>query len=136
MVTLRRLAVILLALSASTFAHDAKGWYDGCCQTTDFHFTHFAASAAGRELRLRLVTNLPISPEPDLWWGKDRLGSVTAQRCDKTGQCDQATKADIQLLKFSSRHALGKYWADFSGEHIEGRFSVKYRKRVPLCVCE
>ncbi|MFY9676945.1 MAG: hypothetical protein WB817_09190 [Terriglobales bacterium] len=136
MVTLRKLVLILLALSAPAFADDTKGWYDGCCQMMDFHFTHFAASAAGGELRLQLKTSLPISPQPDIWWGKDRVGSVTAQRCNKAGQCNEATRADIQLLKFSRRRAWGKYWADFSGEHIEGEFSVKYRKRVPLCTCE
>ena len=102
---------------------------------TEFHFTRFPGSAAGEELQVRLVRGrLPLVEVPDTWWGT--IGKVTGRRCDHAGNCAEAIKADLQVLKVTKKYVSGKYVADFNGRNLEGQFSVKYRQKRPLCICE
>jgi hypothetical protein len=127
--------MILLASSATILAADTKGWYDICCDSTEFHFTQFPGYAAGEELRVRISThNLPLGEVLNTWWGTH--WTVTGRRCDHAGNCKDATKADIQVQRVTKRHVWGRYVADFNGQHLEGQFTVKYRQRRPLCICE
>ena len=129
---LAALVVILTVSAMPAFAGDAQGWYDYCCSTTDFHFTEFPGQTSGDELRLELDRGpLPLVADPEIWWGH-----VKGKRCAQSGKCEEATKADIQIIRATKRRLFGKYIADFNGQHFEGQFSVKYRKRHPLCICE
>jgi hypothetical protein len=128
-------AVVLLGCSATSFAVDAKGWYDNCCDTTEFHFTRFPERAGAEELRLTLSRGgLPLVEVPDTWWGT--VGRVSGRRCDHSGNCEDAIKADLQVLRVTKSYVSGKYVADFNGRHLEGQFTVKYRRRHPVCICE
>ncbi len=129
-------AVVLLAGSAIMLAADAKGWYDVCCDATEFHFSQLPENAAGKELRVRLSTGtrLPLDAMPDEWLGAH--WKVTGRRCDSAGNCEEAIKADFKMERVTKRHVSGRYLADFNGQHLEGQFTVKYRQRHPLCICE
>jgi hypothetical protein len=127
--------IFFLVAAVPAFAGEAKGWYDGCCWTTDFHFTSVPGPISEGELRMRVrIPGIQLTPAPDVWWSK--LGEVKGQWCASPDHCEDATMADIQVLKGSKRRLWGKYIVDFKGHHLEGRFSVRYRKRVPLCICE
>jgi hypothetical protein len=143
-------AVILLISSANMSAADAKGWYQYCCSSREFHFTRFSGRAKGEELRVRLEVGgmgagFPLDSLPDTWWGQTGSGSVTGWRCNSAGKCEEAVKADIQVHKVTRRHVLwkyfpehaaGKYVIDLNSRHLEGEFAVKERRRRPPCICE
>lgn len=122
--------------SSTVLAVDAKGWYDDCCDLTEFHFTQFQGRAAGEELRVRLSMGrrLPLEGMLNEWLGAH--WTVNGRRCDHAGNCVEAAKADLQLQKVTNRHIFGRYVADFNGQHLEGQFAVKYRRKVPPCICE
>jgi len=139
MTRISELAALVVALITSVmpaFAGDAKGWYEGCCTTVDFHIVEFPGRAPGEELRLRMHSGgyLQLMAYPDLWWSK--VATIKGQRCTRADKCEDGTGADIQVLKATKRRITGKYVVDFNGQHFEGQFSVKYRKRHPQCICE
>jgi hypothetical protein len=131
--------MVLLVGSAASFAADAKGWYDNCCDMTEFHFTRFPEQAGKDngedDLRVTLFRGrLPLVEVPDTWWGT--MGKVTGRKCDHGGNCEEAIKADLQVLRVTKSHIWGIYVVDFNNRHLEGRFNVKYRQRRPVCICE
>jgi hypothetical protein len=132
MTTLRSGALIwcVLFLSPlSALATDAKGWLDACCYTTTFRLQ---VPGQPGEIRLRLATgNLMFNPYfvGTDWWGAE------AQRCSKTGQCEELSPAKLQFQKISKR-VLGNYVVEFKDGRVEGRFSAKYHHHGPLCICE
>ena len=89
---------------------------------------------------MRLSTGMPLPLKAVMQAMLDEwLGShfkVTGQRCDHAGKCESTIKADLQLQRVAKSLVSGKYRADFNGQHFEGQFAVKYRKRSPLCLCE
>jgi hypothetical protein len=75
------------------------------------------------------------------WWNyrpEEVWEDVFAERCFSAGKCEVATHARIWLDKGdpNDKHVLGKYHVDFGGEHLEGRFFVKYRKEKTIWLCE
>ncbi len=128
-------AVVLLVGSVTVLASDAKGWYDACCDSREFHFTEFPEHGAGDELRVQISTGrLPLEVMPDEWLGSEF--KVTGRRCDRAGKCEEATRADLRIQRVTERHISGRYLADFKGQHLEGKFTVKYWPRHPRCICE
>lgn len=85
---------------------------------------------------MRLSTGMRLHLElmPDEWLGSSF--KVTGQRCDPAGNCEEAIKADLRVHKVTRTHISGRYTADFNGQHLEDEFTVKYRQRRPLCICE
>ncbi len=127
--------IVFPAAAVPALAGEAKGWYDGCCEQTDFHFTSVPGAIADGELRMRVrIPRLPLVPTPDVWLSK--LGEVKGQWCVSLDSCEDVTMADIQVQRSSKKRLWGKYVVDFNGHHLEGRFSVRFRKRVPECICE
>ena len=130
-------AMVLLIGSATSFAADAKGWYDSCCDITEFHFTRFPGRAGQSEEELRVSLfrgRLPLVEVPNTWWGT--IGKVTGRTCDHGGNCEEAIKADLQVLWVTKNRVSGRYVVDFNKRHLEGQFNVKYRQRRPVCICE
>jgi len=72
------------------------------------------------------------------WWNyrpQEVWEDVSAERCFSTGKCEAATHARIWLDKGDAKdkHVSGKYDVDFGGQHLEGKFLVKYRKQDWIC---
>ena len=139
MTRIRELAALVVVLITSVkpaFASDAKGWYEGCCNTVDFHIVEFKGRAPGEELRVRMHSGgyLQLMAYPDLWCSE--VATIKGQRCNRAEKCEDGTRADIQVLKATKRRISGKYIVDFNRQHFEGQFSAKYRKRHPQCICE
>jgi hypothetical protein len=130
-------AAVLIVSSATLLAADTKGWYDEGCTLMEFHFTRFPGQTAGEELRVQMPTGVyQVRPERLLgdWLGITR--SVKGRRCDHSGNCEEAIKADIQAQRVAKRRISGRYMADFKGQHLEGQFTAKYRKISPAPLCE
>ncbi len=85
---------------------------------------------------MRLSTGLyvPLAGLVGDWLGTH--WQVIGRQCDRTGNCEEAIKSDLQLQKVIKKHVLGKYVADFKGQHLDGQFDVKYRRRRPIPICE
>jgi hypothetical protein len=135
---------VLIALSlqvcpSSLFAADITGWFDTDCSGVTFHIMKIDAVPAGQELVLRLSTgHIPILPfllTGADWW------DVHGERRYGVNELEQATQAKIWLDKPSKNRKhisriSGRYTVDLKGQHLEGRFEVKYRKPKNLIICE
>jgi len=131
--------MVLFAAAIPAFGAKTAGWLQACCDTADFRFTKFPGRAAGEELRIRISShgaNWMIYRFLNDWWGTLGGGKVTGERCNQAGECEKTTKSDLQVQKVTMRRMFGKYVVDINGQHLEGQFVVKYRKRDPKCICE
>ncbi|MGB7280848.1 MAG: hypothetical protein WBE13_01195 [Candidatus Acidiferrum sp.] len=75
------------------------------------------------------------------WWNyrpQEVWEDVFAERCLSDGKCELATHARIWLDKGrpNDKHVSGKYDVEFGGQHLEGRFLVKYHKEKTVWLCE
>jgi len=72
------------------------------------------------------------------WWNyrpQEVWEDVYAERWFSDGKCEAATHARIWLDKGDAKdkRVSGKYDVDFGGQHLEGKFLVKYRKQDWIC---
>ena len=134
-----RLLLIALMIQASpsaSAAADAKGWVEEDCMGSTFHLTEINGVSINQEINLRLNCGTRIdlalcTTEPGPW-------VVQAKRCSGDGKCEEATEAKIWLNKGKGKikRVSGRYTVDFSGQHLEGQFVVKYRKNKKPYICE
>jgi hypothetical protein len=120
--------------SISAAADDAKGWFEGDCTGATFQIAKFAGASPGQYLDLRFnSSHLAI----ELFEGEGWL-PVQGKRCLTGDKCEAATEAKIWLNPTKgTKRISGKYTVDFSGEHLEGQFLVKYRRhKGPAYICE
>jgi hypothetical protein len=56
------------------------------------------------------------------------LEDVYGKRCTSAGQCEAATRARIWRDKGTpkDKRVSGKYEVDFGGQHLTGKFLVRY----------
>lgn len=136
---IRLVMMVILVTALPSVAVDTKGWYRSYCDGAEIHLTNFPGHSSGEEFQLSLRTSFPgPSPEAhwthsDLWMGE--VSKVTGRRCNRAGKCDDATHADFQVTTQAKRHISGRYRIDFNAQHLEGEFSVHYRKG-PIHICE
>jgi len=126
------LAMMVLTISAHTFAADAKGWYDIGCYNATFHLAGISAQLPLQEFILRwqggsLMFNTYLE-------GRDWF-DVSAQPCS-VGTCQDVTKSKLQFQKIRRRHVSGKYQIDTNDQHFEGQYKVKYRHKGGQIICE
>jgi hypothetical protein len=143
--TLRQAALaiaLLFCWPPSSLLADATGWVEQGCTFTIFHITKNALPV-GQELILRLhteLTPLGVLPLGAYLQGPqaNTLLTVQGERCFRAGNCDEASRAAIWLdaMKGNVKSIYGRYAVDVGGQHVEGRFVVKYRKIKPLGICE
>jgi len=119
----------------SAAADNAKGWFEGDCSGSTFRIAKFAGAAPGQYLVLRLNSGSQL-PTP-LFEGAGWL-DVQGKRCLGVDSCEAATQAKIWLneTKGSIKRISGRYTIDFGGQHLEGQFRVKYRRKNPPAICE
>ncbi|MGA8213277.1 MAG: hypothetical protein WB799_06770 [Candidatus Sulfotelmatobacter sp.] len=130
------IAVMLPAIySISASADDAKGWFEGDCTGATFQISKFAGASPGQYLVLRFdgASHLAIQLFEGEGWLK-----VQGKRCLSADQCEAASEAKIWLNPTKgAKRISGKYTVDFSGQHLEGQFLVKYRRhKGPAYICE
>jgi hypothetical protein len=119
--------------SISLAADDAKGWFEEDCSGTTFQIATFAGASQGEYLVLRLSSSHLAAP---LFEGAGWL-DVQAKRCLGADKCEATAQAKIWLNQTKgTKRISGKYAIDLSGEHLEGQFTVKYRRRNPPAICE
>jgi hypothetical protein len=127
-------ALMLQASHSISAGDDAKGWFEGDCGGTTFHITKFGGAPSGQELILRLSSGSPL-PTP-LFEGAGWL-DVQGKRCIGSDKCEAGTQAKIWLNQTKgTKRISGKYTVNFSGQHLEGQFRVKYRQKKPPAMCE
>jgi hypothetical protein len=124
---------MLQATRPISAADDATGWFEGDCSGTTFHIA-FAGASPGEYLALRLNSGTPLAAP--LFEGAGWL-DVQGNRCLGADKCEAATRAKIWLNQTKgTKRIFGKYSVNFGGEHLEGQFRVKYRRRNPPAICE
>jgi hypothetical protein len=133
-----RSALLILLLQTNQLqllAADAIGRFEPDCGGVTFHMTKFGGMKAGEELVFRIYGG----PLP--WWTylpKNDWKDVYGERCMAANKCEDATRARIWMgnTQPDSKTISGKYEIDFGGQHLEGRFLLKYHKHKPLVICE
>jgi hypothetical protein len=128
------IALLFQASSASAFAADGEGYFQEDCSGTTIHITKIDDAHHGQQLIFRLSSSLPIR----LYMTEAHVWNAEAKRCSADGKCEEASHARVWVNeeKGKNKHISGKYEVDFSGQHLEGPFVVKYRKYKPLPICE
>src|SRR5438552_9797306 len=127
-------AALLLQVSPSMSlaAHNASGLFSPLCDGALFYLSKVDGLPPGQKLNLRMYHHaLP-------WWNyrpQEVWEDVYAERCLSPGKCETATHARIWLDKGDpkDKRVSGKYEVDFGGQHLEGKFLVKYRKQDSIC---
>jgi hypothetical protein len=139
MTALLRILLIALVFQSglgTPIAADSGGWFEQGCDAAIFHVTTVERSSAIQELVLTLRTNAGgsvgayVGPN---WW------DVESQRCSAPDTCEHPIKARIRLDRATGRgnRISGMYSVDLpSGAHLEGQFTVKYRKPKNSIICE
>jgi hypothetical protein len=129
------IACVLQASHSISAAADSKGWFEEDCSGTTFQIAKFAGASPGQYLVLRLSSGTLLATS--LFEGAGWL-NVEGKRCSGVDKCEDATQAKIWLseTKGSTKRVLGKYAAEFGGQHVEGQFRVKYRRKNPPAICE
>jgi hypothetical protein len=136
---LAQLVFLALALqsfpSISLAAKAASGWFSPHCDGASFYLSKIN----GLPSEWQLILNTRHFALP--WWNyrpQEVWEDVFAKRCFSAGKCEAATHARIWLDKGkpNDKHVSGKYDVDFGGQHLEGKFLVKYRKEKTLWLCE
>ncbi|MFZ0417892.1 MAG: hypothetical protein WAM04_07290 [Candidatus Sulfotelmatobacter sp.] len=129
------IACVLQASHSISAADNAKGWFEGDCSGSTFRIAKLAGASPGEYLVLRLNSGSPL-PTP-LFEGAGWL-DVQGKRCLGADKCEAGTQAKIWLneMKGRTKRISGRYTIDFSGQHLEGQFRVKYRRRNPPDICE
>jgi hypothetical protein len=135
------LDLVFLALAfqpcslASSAAKAASGWFSPHCDGASFYMSKVDGLLSGQKL-IMTIRHYALS-----WWNyrpQEVWEDVSAERCLPDGKCELATHARIWLDKGKpdDKHVSGKYDVDFGGQHLEGKFLVKYRKEKTAWLCE
>jgi hypothetical protein len=121
--------------SISAAADDAKGWFEEDCSGTTFKIAKVVGASPAQYLVFRLSSGTPLAAR--LFEGAGWL-NVAGKRCSGVGKCEDDTQAKIWLneTKGNAKRILGKYAAELGGQHLEGQFRVKYRRKNPPAICE
>jgi hypothetical protein len=125
---------LLLQVYPSTLlaAQNASGWFSPHCDGASFYLSKVGGLPSGQKLNLNMRHyGLP-------WWNyrpQEVWEDVSAERCFAARKCEAATRARIWLDKGDAKdkRVSGKYDVDFGGQHLEGKFLVKYRKQDWIC---
>ena len=118
---------VLLSVSV-TFAEDAKGWYEGCCDIAVLHFTSYPGQTSGKALQIR-HGGMPTHLLAGEGWYR-----VQGKLCDLAGKCEQASKAEIRVERATHKRVTGLYAVDVGGLHLTAHFSLKHKGT--RCICE
>jgi hypothetical protein len=108
-------------------ASNASGRFSPHCDGASFYLSQVDGLSGAQKLILNM-SHYALS-----WWiyrPQEVWEDVHAARCTSAGQCEAATHARIWLDKGKpdDKRVSGKYEVDFGGQHLEGKFLVKYRK--------
>jgi hypothetical protein len=129
------IACVLQATYSISAPDDAKGWFEGDCNGATFQIAKFTGASPSQYLVLRFdgASHLAIQLFEGEGWLK-----VQGKRCLSADSCEAATEAKIWLKPTKGpKRISGKYTVNFSGEHLEGSFMVKYRQHQgPPYICE
>jgi len=128
---------LLLQVYPSTLlaAKNASGWFTPHCDGASFYLSNVDGLPSEQKLNL----NMRHYALP--WWNyrpQEVWEDVHAERCLSARKCEAATHARIWLDKGdpNDKRVSGKYAVEFGGQHLEGRFLVKYRKEKTAWICE
>jgi len=103
------------------------------CEGYTFHLAG-EGSTAKDQLTLRLRWRGGLYPPA---WESAGWIDIAAKRCsNKSGECQDATTAQIKFDKIGKHHLVGGFKVQFAGEHQEGKFKVKYHHTGPRMICE
>jgi len=129
-------AIVVQACPSTLLAaQDASGWFSPHCDGASFYLSKVNGLSSEQELILNM-RHYALS-----WWSyrpQEVWEDVHAEQCISAGKCQAATHARIWLSKGnpSDKRVSGEYEADFGGQHLSGKFLVKYRKEKTASICE
>jgi hypothetical protein len=129
------LFVLQLCPSVMLAAKPASGRYTPHCQGAFFFLTKVDGLGSQQTLNLySFARGLSFTWQA----AQEAWEDVTAERCTASGSCEQATRAKIWLDRSnpSDKQVSGKYDVTFQGQHLEGKFRVKYLKEKGAWICE
>lgn len=121
---------LLLQVCPSTLlaVRNGSGWFSPHCDGASFYLSKVDGLPSGQKLNLNM-RHYALS-----WWNYRRQEvweDVYAERYFSAGKYEVAIHARIWLDKGDAKdkRVSVKYDVDFGGQHLEGKFLVKYRSK-------